>query len=82
MANQKLLYLVLVIAIVALLLAVFGIYYAVVTNQQISAIRDSVDEMKEITDAFKPLMPEVEALETVLPRMKRFLLSVPTGPTK
>lgn len=82
MENQKLLYLVLVIAVVALALGVFATYYAVKTNQQISGIESSVDEMKEVTDAFEPLMPEVEALETVLPRMKRFLLGVPSGPTE
>ncbi len=82
MENQKLLYLVLIIAVAALIIGIFATYYTVKTNQQISGIKISLDEMKEITDAFEPLMPEVEALETVLPRMKRFLLGVPSGPTK
>jgi cell division protein FtsL len=77
MENKKLLYVVLIIAIVALALGIFATYYAVKTNQQISAIKVSVDEMQETTDAFEPLMPQIEGLKTLLPRIKTFLLGVP-----
>ena len=82
MENQKLLTITLVIAVVALGISIFATYYAVKSSQQLSGMQESIDEMKEVTGAFEPLLPEVEALKTVLPRVKTLLLSVPPTPSE
>lgn len=74
--SDKLLIIALIIALISLGLSIFAIYSVLQNNNKIAEINETVEPVME---KFQPLLPEFETLSDLLPRMKHFLVGIPSA---
>jgi len=77
--SEKLVIVALAIALIALGLSIYTAYSIFQINKKITEMDETLTEREPIIEKFIPLLPQFETLNELLPRMKQFLIGLPSA---
>jgi len=80
--KETLLYIILLVAVVALGLSINSYIAIRKINKEIAETDLVVEKMKPIINKFEPLLPQIETLRTLLPRLEQALMGTPPVPSE